>query len=156
MISGPPVMTRAAAIQVLCRHLGIGCIRTSGSPRGQLTTVWEWRGGHYVTVRINAAHGWAVGARNGASPWQLAEASNPLDDKGPGAADILAVARTAGLIPADLPGVLRPAEAMAVRIAKVRTDRRDEIGTTTAAMLLLIIQRLTGGPDYLTEDHHGA
>lgn len=147
---------RSAAIETLCRHLGIGCIRTSGSPSGQLITVWEWRGGCYVTIRINGSHGWAVGARNGGMPWMLAEASNPLDDLGPTAADILAVCRTAGLIPADLPGVLRPAEAMAVRIAKVRTDRRDEIGTTTAAMLLLIIQRLTGGPDYLTEDHHGA
>lgn len=148
--------SRAVAIETLCRHLGIGCIRTSGSPGGQLITVWEWRGGCYVTIRINGSHGWAVGARNGGMPWMLAEASNPLDDLGPTAADILAVCRTAGLIPADLPGVLRPAEAMACTVATAMVRRDENPGINTTGMLLLIIQRLTGQGDYLMGDDHGA
>jgi hypothetical protein len=152
----PKANPRSAAIQALHAHLGIGCIRTNGSPTA-LHTTWEWRGGGYVTIRISRSHGWYVAARNGNDgSWRMAEVSDPLADGGPSAADILAVARTACLLPPDLPGQLRPAEHMSTTVATAQVRRGENPGLNTTAMLLLTIERLTGQGDYLTGDDHGA
>jgi hypothetical protein len=104
MPDGPLVMRRSAAIEVLCRHLGIGCLRTHGSD-GYLHTAWGWPNGAYITIRISRTLGWHVTARSGVAGYRMAEVSEPLAATGPAAAgpaaaDILAVARLAGLIPA--------------------------------------------------------